>query len=281
MRLNYKKELTPVIYGEAPVRVLSFGFEGENIGFKQHWHERMEFHLVRSGSLKLTCDEQSFTVYPREVSIIQPGVLHGGSSGKAGVSYDVLMFDIGDLRNGAILSGQYLEPIISGTVRFVPKTDSGRVVSLMKKIVRENSGQNRNPLETMGDLYRLLGLLWQTCVQEYGAEPGGGEKMSEVIRYIDANFASDISVVSICEKFGYSEGYFCRKFKKATGLTATNYIRTCRLEAAKRLLEKTNESVKKIALSCGFPVPSYFINCFRNTYGVSPARYRIRYHGNC
>ena len=278
MRLDHKKELTPVIYGEAPVRVLSFRFRAGDRGFESHWHERMEFHLVRSGSLKLTCDEQMIMVYPGEVSIIAPGVSHGGLPGENGVVYDVVMFDIADLRNGSFFSGQYLEPILTGAVRFAAKTDLPAVVSLIEKIIETEHKQTLNPLETVGDLYRLLGLLWQTCAEDYAPKAQASNRIGEAIRYIDAHFTDDLTVSSVCETFGYTEGYFCRQFKKATGLTAANYIRICRLEEAKRRLEKTNDSVKRIALSCGFSVPSYFINCFRNAYGISPAKYRVKYH---
>ena len=74
-----------------------------------------------------------------------------------------------------------------------------------------------------------------------------------------------------------SESYFCRKFKRITGITVTNYIKTQRLEHARRLLEKTEESVRHIAISCGFIDAAYFTNCFKAMYKISPTKYRNNY----
>jgi len=69
--------------------------------------------------------------------------------------------------------------------------------------------------------------------------------------------------------------YFCKMFKKTTGMSPTNFIMLCRLQKSKQLLmEKRDWTVKQIALDCGYPSISYFGKVFLENEGLTPAEYR-------
>ena len=54
MKLDYQKELIPVLYGDSAVRILEeTNTPANRVCFGMHWHERMELLLIYSGSLKL------------------------------------------------------------------------------------------------------------------------------------------------------------------------------------------------------------------------------------
>ena len=278
MQLNSKKELTPVVFGETSVKILKTRLGANITAFEPHWHDRLELHLIKSGSLLLCCNEQSISVNEGELSIVSPTMLHSGKSGDAGYECYVIMFEVADLYNGTVSAKQYIEPIINGKIRFKYKTDNAEIVSLAEQIVEmQLNHKSYHPLETVGRLYRLLGLLCQHCIDNSNYSPQSHEKFDNVIDYINSNFIKDISASSISRQFGYDEAYFCRKFKKTTGITITNYIRTQRLEHARILLEKTRESIRHIAISCGFTDTAYFSNCFRKMYGISPTKYRTTF----
>ena len=48
----------------------------------------------------------------------------------------------------------------------------------------------------------------------------------------------------------------------------------CRIERASVLLRNPNRMIKDISDSVGFSNVSYFVKCFREQKGVSPAKYR-------
>lgn len=276
MKLNSKKELTPVVFGESSVKILHTSLEANRIGFESHWHDRIELHLVKSGCLKLCCNEQEVLVNAGELSIVSPTVLHSGSSGCSGYECYVIMFELADLYNGTISANQYIEPILNGKVRFKYKTDNPDIVALTEKIIKMQIENTYHPLETIGCLYQLLGMLCNRCIDESNSYNQKFETFDNIISYINANFTNNISASNISRHFGYDESYFCRKFKKITGITVTDYIRTQRLEYARRLLEKTNESVRHIAISCGYTDVAYFSNCFKRMYNSSPIKYRAK-----
>ena len=61
------------------------------------------------------------------------------------------------------------------------------------------------------------------------------------------------------------------------GLTPSEYLRVCRLEAARRLLSSSafsSRSITQIAFECGFANPAHFSTEFRKRFGRTPRSYR-------
>ena len=109
--------------------------------------------------------------------------------------------------------------------------------------------------------------------QEY-SKPKVDERFEGILEFINENFQTPITTELICKKFRYDEAYFCRKFKKLTGLTPLFYIRIMRLERAKFLIQHTVLHIHDICEASGFKDVNYFQRCFKAQYGLSPSSYR-------
>lgn len=98
------------------------------------------------------------------------------------------------------------------------------------------------------------------------------EKFLEKIQYIVDNDLEDsnFSVDEFCKKLGMSRMQLHRKLTALTGLSTSAFIRDQRLRLAIQRLEKTGDSISEIAYAVGFSSPSYFIKCFKETYGMTP-----------
>ena len=115
------------------------------------------------------------------------------------------------------------------------------------------------------------------------AESPGREPQEErsnalvlVIRdYIDANPAADLSLGSLARRFRASPSYLSRAFHQTVGTALSAYITGVRVEAAKRLLSRTNEKIYEIARKTGFDTPGYFAKVFSKQVGMSPKEYRV------
>ena len=102
--------------------------------------------------------------------------------------------------------------------------------------------------------------------------------MGKAIEYINMNISLDMNIDSICAAVNISKYYFCRQFKKHTGMTVMKYILKTRIILAKSDLKKTNLSVTEICEKYGFSSVSYFSRVFKEEEGCSPLQYRKR---NC
>ncbi|MCX7708414.1 MAG: AraC family transcriptional regulator [Clostridia bacterium] len=98
------------------------------------------------------------------------------------------------------------------------------------------------------------------------------EKISNVIRYINANLQEELSLEDLSAKFFISKYHLLREFKKNTGYTIHHYIQQKRLIMARMLL-KDNIKVTEVSLRCGFGDYSNFIRSFKKEYGVSPKKF--------
>jgi AraC-like DNA-binding protein len=68
--------------------------------------------------------------------------------------------------------------------------------------------------------------------------------------------------------------YFCKMFKKATGVTFTDYLARVRVEKAKNLLLNPHLRVSEIAYTVGFQSLTHFNRLFRKLTGESPTSFR-------
>jgi transcriptional regulator GlxA family with amidase domain len=67
---------------------------------------------------------------------------------------------------------------------------------------------------------------------------------------------------------------FERTFTREVGTTPSQYVLRVRVEAARRLLERTNQGLKHIASTTGFSGIDVMRRAFVRLVGVTPARYR-------
>jgi AraC family transcriptional regulator len=95
-----------------------------------------------------------------------------------------------------------------------------------------------------------------------------------VLRHIDSNLDSDISVDALALIAGLSRHYFVRAFKSVAGTTPHQYVLERRIERAKTLLTDSGLSITQIAIEVGFANSSYFASMFKRIVGVAPTVYR-------
>ena len=59
-------------------------------------------------------------------------------------------------------------------------------------------------------------------------------------------------------------------FKSEIGMTLVEYITQYRMQEARRLITTTDKKLSEIAEEVGYTDVSYFSNCFKKFYGMSP-----------
>ncbi|MFS0724864.1 helix-turn-helix domain-containing protein [Paenibacillus sp. 1P07SE] len=99
------------------------------------------------------------------------------------------------------------------------------------------------------------------------------DKMSQVLRYIDAHLTDNMTVEELAQIAHFHPNYFIRVFKHFTGLSPIQYINRQRLEKAKDLLTLTEYSITAVAEASGME-PAYFSRMFKEYTGFSPRGYR-------
>ncbi len=93
-------------------------------------------------------------------------------------------------------------------------------------------------------------------------------------QFIRENQAEALDLKQVAGMAGMSSYYFCKKFKKSTGFTFTEYVARARVEAAKNLLLNPQIRVTEVAFEVGFQSIGHFNRVFKDVVGQSPSRYR-------
>lgn len=92
--------------------------------------------------------------------------------------------------------------------------------------------------------------------------------------YIQKNFSKELSLDDVSREMNISPYYFSKLFKEETGENFVEYVTRVRIEYAKKLLEKSEYSIKRVCLESGFHDPNYFSRIFKKQTGMTPSEYR-------
>jgi AraC family transcriptional regulator len=96
-----------------------------------------------------------------------------------------------------------------------------------------------------------------------------------VIRFIEDNLPSPLSLDELAEKADVSKYHFCRFFKKHIGMTPMRYLISRRIARARELLKKEDVPISMVAPAVGFNDMSSFTVQFKRFTGKTPIKYKL------
>jgi transcriptional regulator GlxA family with amidase domain len=92
--------------------------------------------------------------------------------------------------------------------------------------------------------------------------------------WIAEHVGSRLSVDDLAGRMAMSVRTFERVFTREVGTTPSQYVLQVRVEAARRLLERTDRGLKQVASSTGFGSADVMRRAFVRLTGLTPRRYR-------
>ena len=99
----------------------------------------------------------------------------------------------------------------------------------------------------------------------------------KVKQFIEENYNRKISLDEAAGIAYMSPAYFSTYFKKATGITYTDYLINVRVQKAKDLLRNHNLKVYEVALMVGYDDFRHFSKVFKKLNGIGPTQYKKMY----
>lgn len=94
---------------------------------------------------------------------------------------------------------------------------------------------------------------------------------------IEQNYHDAATIEELIKDIPSSRRNIVRRFKYVTGITPIEYLQQTRIEAAKKLLEKTSQQMNEIIYSSGYNDPKAFRKIFKKTVGMTPTQYREKF----
>ena len=105
------------------------------------------------------------------------------------------------------------------------------------------------------------------------------EIVLDVQLYLQAKFASPLSMADIATQFQLSERTLTRRFQRAAGTSPWQYLLNLRLSEAESLLRTTNLTITEVAAEVGMTDSARFARQLKKANRLSPSQYRKAVRG--
>ncbi|WP_072999405.1 hybrid sensor histidine kinase/response regulator transcription factor [Mariniphaga anaerophila] len=110
---------------------------------------------------------------------------------------------------------------------------------------------------------------------ESNKKPRDEEFVQTVRKILESNISDpEFNVNKLSKELCISTTQLYRRMKELTNHSPVEFIRIVKLQKAYSLLGAGNNTVKEVCYRTGFNNMSYFIKCFREQFGVTPANFR-------
>lgn len=283
---NYVQESFTYLDGEVPLSVFENCVGTGNESLYLHCHNCMEVIYIKAGSGFIYADLQKFPVNAGDFVLLSPGQLHSGASRPHDKMFcKAIVFDLGQLKEGKLdyIYQNFIYKFFSHeiTVPTVVQKKHSFYEELRRDFfsIFDEFIEKEEAYECFlkGYLLHLLGTLYrnaQKSTEFDQVQKHGLEKIKRALAYIAEHYQQNLSIDEIASVSGYSKYYFMHFFKRATGLTITQYINIVRLDKAAWLLLNSEYNITEISAEVGFSNVSYFIKQFTLRYQKTPKKFR-------
>jgi len=96
--------------------------------------------------------------------------------------------------------------------------------------------------------------------------------------FMEANYFENINIEKIAAKASIGRRSLEMRFKSVTSNTINEYLQRVRIEAAKKLLERSQKNVNEVMYEVGYADAKAFRMLFKRITGLLPLAYRNKYY---
>lgn len=287
-----KKELIEnVKHGTSVFPFAAYIWEPQNFPSRVtlHWHREMELVRFSKGSYKISVDMHN-AIIKDDAFLLLPGNIMHTFTLPAHCEESAIVFDPKMLTFSSYdeVQSEIFESLISSNIPLPPIITPehpafNRIDKLYRYCVRHGATNNSSHrllikaklLEILA-VYHEYGLLSRKDVHTNVIQTKQ-DKLKDLLNYIDSHYAGPMTIRDAAIRLGVTDQYFCRYFKRVTGMSFTEYLNDLRLRRAAKEIELTTRAISDIAYDHGFENAGYFFKSFKSKYGITPLRYRKRH----
>lgn len=231
-----------------------------------HTHNEFEIYVNLSGDVSFLVENNLYVLTRGDVIIARPGEHHHCVyRSEAPHKLFWILFDC--QKNNTILDflhGDFCENYIS------PQEDLREELLDLCYALHNGSLTDQDKIYTFFRIFTILKKSINTAPVQQSKLP---LELRMIIDYIDSHIYEKITVTGIAKEFYISQSTIERRFKETLGLMPVEYIRRKKLVLAAQMLQE-GKSVLDAGTSIGYNDNSYFIELFKQYYGITPYQYK-------
>lgn len=239
----------------------------------QHIHEVLEIYYLKQGEIAYFANDTVYTVKEGNIIIIPPAVIHKTINTSTTPRHRILL----NLRRNFLQELRASGFPLWDSVSILHTTNYERVNQIFTDLLAEYQGEG-NPTMLKALCSELIVLLHRKSElkQSVVSESAQSKQISQIITYINQEYAAELTLEQLAAKFFLSPGHLSRIFKRCTGLTFSDYLREYRIKKAIERMADSKMNITEIALAVGFNSTNHFCKTFKALIKDTPLQYRKR-----
>ncbi len=240
-----------------------------------HSHDHYELYFLLEGERNFFVKNKMFEVGKNSLVIIPPFCMHKTEGGpykriNINISPEFLTQSQKD----------FLQTLSKSSAVKITSENLDLIVNLLEsgeKFPVNNKVRTDTLISITQTIIGLLSLQDSILIDSSSATVGPSNISPEILKivhYINKNFSRQITLQELCKEFYICKVSLCKKFKETMHCSIMQYVMQLRVNKAKILLQKGDETIEEIANLCGFSSGNYFGLIFKRAMGISPLNYK-------
>lgn len=249
-----------------------------------HYHKEVEFLLVLKGEVTVLCKDERFSLRKGDVAVFGSSEPHTTLQSKTGnTSQVVFQIDLRKYWDSSTLGSmrhfsEVLRPL--SEMNYVYRDNAEvrtRTVAHIMDIFREMNGKKLGYELAVSSLIKqmLLLLLRHDDRKLLGYNDDRLlERLQPAVDFVEERLGDKLSVTELSDRMNMSYTHFIKTFKRAFGMSFTEFVVYKRIRKAEQQLLASELSIAEVAESVGISNLGHFYKLFRRYNGCSPKEFK-------
>jgi AraC-like DNA-binding protein len=253
--------------------------------FPQSTSECIRIYYVNEGKFEWRVNDESYILYPADVSLIMPNEKFGNEKGVLEIgSISWVHIKISNHGNNELLSGKWSslsetesqaisKVLLMNTMPVLSKLpEAGRILRYIHdEILNQEIGYATRANQLIDELFITI---TRHLTKQNNRARDFPKVFMQLEQALRQNLSHQWTVEEMAAIAGMGTTLFNEKVKNYTGFTPLNYLINIRISEAIKLLKKKNVTITDIALDTGFYSSQHFSTTFKKLTGYTPSEFR-------
>jgi AraC-like DNA-binding protein len=248
-----------------------------DFSYSKHAHEEYSLGVTLQGRQDFFCQNSFHQSASGNVLIFNPEDVHDGhSGGEQALKYKMLYIHPDEFRPLFRSLGYQQSSILRLSQ---PMADNPILRHQILRLSSTIQQANYSKIEFESGLFQIA----QSLVAMSGNLDLGTQNSKRIDQlllrardYILASLEHNISIDDIANVANMSKFHFIRQFRQQFGITPHQYVLSCRVNLARRIIE-SGKSLNQAAFEAGFADDSHLSRHFKRIYGLTPKRFQKQF----
>ncbi len=230
-----------------------------NLNFSMHLHNNFEFVYVYEGEMKITIEQQTYSLTQGKGCLILPNQIHSYATPEYSKSYL------------CVFSNNYIGSFYLNATNFISDCpvfafDRPELIDLLSK-------PNLNKYLLKSIFYYIVGL-FDSNSHYLTKNNTNRDLISKILNYIENNYLHNITLLSLSKELGYDYNYLSNILSQQLNIRFLSLINEYRINHARHLIQSTDKSITQIAIESGYDSIRTFNRNFIALVGMSPSDFK-------